>query len=116
MNKRRILKILVVLGAISLLVIAILSRPNAPKLASDPASVKETRNPLDVPLLQHMREDGLDVGPEPGHQLVIEDYTPNKMYERKTTLSFWRRNCSYGNGSPWISSTSATTGWGRMSP
>jgi hypothetical protein len=71
MNKRTILTILVALGTVSLLVIAFLSRPHAPKPASAPTSVKETKNPLDVPLLEHMREDGLDVGSEPGHQLVI---------------------------------------------
>ncbi len=71
MNPKTLWTGLVVLATVLLVVLALLTRPKAPGPISGPEPVKATTNPLDVPLLQHMREDGLDVGAEPGHLLVI---------------------------------------------
>jgi hypothetical protein len=71
MNAKTLWTGLILLATVLLVVLALLTRPQAPSLPTGPQPVKATTNPLDVPLLQHMREDGLDVGAEPGHQLTI---------------------------------------------
>ncbi len=71
MNRKMLMTGLVVVVTVLLVVWALLTRPQAPGPATGPEPIKALTNPLDVPLLQHMHEDGLDVGAEPGHQLVI---------------------------------------------
>jgi hypothetical protein len=71
MNRKMLMTGLVVVATVLVVVWALLTRPTVPGPSTGPQPVKAATNPLDVPLLAHMREDGLDVGAEPGHQLVI---------------------------------------------
>lgn len=71
MNRKMLMTGLIAVATVLVVVWTLLTRPQIPEPSTGPQPVKAATNPLDVPLLDHMREDGLDVGAEPGHQLVI---------------------------------------------
>ncbi len=72
MNAKTLWTGLIVVATALLIVLGLLTRPHqSPQTAKTPKTPKITSNPLEVPLVEHMIEDGLDVGAEPGHQLVV---------------------------------------------
>jgi hypothetical protein len=66
MNAKTLWTGLIVVATALLIVLGLLTRPHQPpQTGKTPQTPKITSNPLEVPLVEHMIEDGLDVARNP---------------------------------------------------